>query len=648
MSRKRSKRPHSPPKIPATSTGEGRREERKASSGSAEGSGPQPFFSAAGLRELVESVVIAFVLAFLFRTFEAEAFVIPTGSMAPTLMGRHKDVICPECGYAFQVSASDEMDNNTGVRNNQDVVSGTCPMCRYTMDLGPGNLANKTYPSYKGDRILVSKFAYRFAEPQRWDVAVFKYPGGAKTNFIKRLVGLPNETLAISHGDLFVKPLDPETDFVRFGEQAHRSGDVSIDLREFRIARKSPEKVKAVLQPVYDNDCAQPKLIEAGWPARWSPRARPDLTPGWRTSEDYRSFHVDGTADEDVWITYRHIVPLYQDWQDLKNPSLPAGRKLEEQLITDFSAYNTEVARYADYDRNTGNHWDPHGGYDPYGAIVDEHSGLPPDGRVLGLHWVGDLAVECNMEVEGPGGEAVFELVEGGRVFQCRIDVATGTATLWIDGLEEYRPTAATRVRRPGTYRIMFANVDDQLLLWVNGKVVRFDAETGYPHLDNTRPQDSDLEPVRIGSRGAALAIRHLKLYRDIYYIAQRLAPVSYNSPITDFDSRPYRNFDPGEVAAALSDPEGWSASAECRQVAFPLGEDQFLVLGDNSAESKDGRLWENEHYPNGERFPHYVSRELLMGKALFIYWPHSLDKIPYTNIPIRFLPNLARMHFVR
>src|SRR6186713_318784 len=59
-------------------------------------------------RETVESIVIAFVLAFLFRTFEAEAFVIPTGSMAPTLMGRHKDVECPKCGYHYTVSASEE------------------------------------------------------------------------------------------------------------------------------------------------------------------------------------------------------------------------------------------------------------------------------------------------------------------------------------------------------------------------------------------------------------------------------------------------------------------------------------------------------------------------------------------------------------
>ena len=65
--------------------------------------------SPAAIRETIESVAIAFILAFLFRTFEAEAFVIPTGSMAPTLMGRHKDVVCPKCGYPYQVSASEEV-----------------------------------------------------------------------------------------------------------------------------------------------------------------------------------------------------------------------------------------------------------------------------------------------------------------------------------------------------------------------------------------------------------------------------------------------------------------------------------------------------------------------------------------------------------
>ena len=59
-------------------------------------------------RETVESIVVAVILAFLFRAFVAEAFVIPTGSMASTLMGRHIDVTCNECGFRYSCGASSE------------------------------------------------------------------------------------------------------------------------------------------------------------------------------------------------------------------------------------------------------------------------------------------------------------------------------------------------------------------------------------------------------------------------------------------------------------------------------------------------------------------------------------------------------------
>src|SRR3989304_2288271 len=65
-----------------------------------------PSATAHNFRETIESIVIAFILAFLFRTFEAEAFVIPTGSMAPALQGRHKEVACPQCGYTYRTGAS--------------------------------------------------------------------------------------------------------------------------------------------------------------------------------------------------------------------------------------------------------------------------------------------------------------------------------------------------------------------------------------------------------------------------------------------------------------------------------------------------------------------------------------------------------------
>ncbi len=90
---------------------------------------------------------------------------------------------------------------------------------------------------------------------------------------------------------------------------------------------------------------------------------------------------------------------------------------------------------------------------------------------------------------------------------QCRIDVATGRARLSIGGLDDFGPEAATDVRGPGTYLIRFANVDDQLFLWVDGDVVEFDASTAYPYDEtgNTRPRPTDLSPVGIASSGAAL-----------------------------------------------------------------------------------------------------------------------------------------------
>src|SRR5262249_37950226 len=136
--------------------------------------------------------------------FEAEAFVIPTGSMAPTLQGRHKDVDCPQCGYHYRVSASSEV-NSDGLRvSGCNVVSTLCPMCGYRMDVNPSDLDDGPgYPSYNGDRIIVNKFAYDVSDPQRWDVVVFKFPEDAKTNYIKRLVGLPNERLQVRYGDVY-------------------------------------------------------------------------------------------------------------------------------------------------------------------------------------------------------------------------------------------------------------------------------------------------------------------------------------------------------------------------------------------------------------------------------------------------------------
>ncbi len=99
------------------------------------------------------------------------------------------------------------------------------------------------------------------------------------------------------------------------------------------------------------------------------------------------------------------------------------------------------------------------------------------------------------------------------------------------------------------------------------------------------------------------------------------------------------------ELYEFWSDPARWSPDGGRspftlrRTVEFPLAQDQFFMLGDNSPASSDARLWD------GEKF---VARELLVGQALLIFWPHSFHQIPGTSIPFPFFPNFARMGFIR
>src|ERR1700722_4225915 len=73
---------------------------------------PKKASTESNVKETVESILVAFILAFIFRAFVVEAFVIPTGSMAPTLLGAHMHFVCPDCGYAFDVNYSSPDESN--------------------------------------------------------------------------------------------------------------------------------------------------------------------------------------------------------------------------------------------------------------------------------------------------------------------------------------------------------------------------------------------------------------------------------------------------------------------------------------------------------------------------------------------------------
>src|SRR3990170_871530 len=83
-----------------------------------------------GSKDTVEGIVVALILAFVFRAFVVEAFVIPTGSMAPTLYGAHGTILCADCGTEFAYGVRD-LDDKRQVTEVRTTANAICPNCNH-------------------------------------------------------------------------------------------------------------------------------------------------------------------------------------------------------------------------------------------------------------------------------------------------------------------------------------------------------------------------------------------------------------------------------------------------------------------------------------------------------------------------------------
>jgi signal peptidase I len=183
---------------------------------------------AAEIANTFEWLITAFILAFVFRAFVMEAFRIPTGSMADTLMGAHFRVGCPQCGYRYAhgfVPQRFQLPQDTMPGHRVPLPLVRCPSCGYLMR--DSSSSPLELPVDNGDRILVLKCLYQFTEPRRWDVIVFKNPINPAENYIKRLIGLPGENIEIVDGDIFI---------------------------DGRIARKPPKVQRELWMPIYSHN----------------------------------------------------------------------------------------------------------------------------------------------------------------------------------------------------------------------------------------------------------------------------------------------------------------------------------------------------------------------------------------------------------
>ena len=550
-------------------------------------------------RDTVEAIAVAFILALLVRGFEVEAFVIPTGSMAPTLMGRHKEIDCPQCGYVYSVNASEEVEGvSPGSASTRRVYSGICANCRYQARVADA-------PSFKGDRILVNKFLYDSpiipgaSEPKRWDVVVFRYPEEPEVSYIKRLVGLPGDTVRVWYGDIFVK---------------------APAAKDFVQERRPLEHQSAMQMMVYD-DSHRPTLLKGKpeW-SRWTPK------DGEAWSEDPSSPGTFRSSGSD-WaeLRYRHVPPDPVQWHAIEAGETVA-KPPRTTLITDFYSYNTNLPLNASDLAGTS-------------SRDQESAWMQP-------HWVGDLTLSAHVVAESTG-TLRFELIEGGVSNQCVVDLATGEAELFHGETSLGRKASALKV---GSHDVTFANIDNRLTLWVDGSPVFGDGLTYDDTADrHPEPTADDLAPVRVAAKGGKVALSGLVLKRDIYY-TQNPGYIDYGNA---WDGRLPRS--PVELFDMLADPKRVASLGPLGWSDYPIGLDRFMMMGDNSPRSKDSRGWDSKDrewdtVSNREKWE--VPRSLVTGKAFCVYWPHGKPFGPDIHVSddfrLPFRPYFERMKWIR
>jgi signal peptidase I len=218
-------------------------------------------------RQTIEFLLLLGIGILLLRTFAAEAYVVPTGSMAPTLLGFHKELTCPNCSFPFVVGMDEQ--GHTG--------RPVCPNC------GQDGLSKVAAVECNGDRLLVQKFLFDLRRPRRYEVAVFNSPVEPDQAYVKRVVGLPGEAIQIVDGDIFI---------------------------DGRISRKALAEQRAMRILVFDNDYVP---LDADRYPRWrfrGDRFKHHVVSGWQ-AEGTRFVHepTKTSSNSEDWLEYLHFDP---------------------------------------------------------------------------------------------------------------------------------------------------------------------------------------------------------------------------------------------------------------------------------------------------------------------------------------------------
>ncbi len=547
-----------------------------------------PLHPGAQIKETLISLIISFVLAFVVRAFVIEAFVIPTGSMAPTLMGAHMRFTHPVTGATWPVGPQAYAPSPNGAMGIPTPVQGT-PNSPVRVE-EPMTRAEERYPGVplrSGDRILVQKYLYSIYDPSRFDVVVFKNPNDPDENYIKRLIGLPGEQVALIDGDVFTRLPAP-------GENLGPDESPWM-LGGWAIQRKSGDDrdrhlQRTCWQMVYDSANApragtslaaafRPPWI-AGTPAEWA------MSEGGRRSTykgtgpttlrwDHGGRPIDDYYPYNVGPTMRTLTfPVSDVRSKLVLVPEAGGMSLAAVLRTRGHEFRAEIS----------------------GQAVTLRMGT------LGSNDAPTGVAEDPTDWTAIGTGKLSHPLEVGRVVEVDFWHVDQAVELWIDGERIarglYNWTPAQRVQH--TFGITIP------------EVIVHDRNGGNYFQDSARYPVAQFQ-WQFG--GGPFELRRVAMWRDLHYQASTLSPMGK----------------PSHAGHPLS--------------TTLLSPDQFFVCGDNSPASLDARLWTTiDPWVAQQIDPTIgvVARDLMIGKAFFVYFP-SLIRGSH-NLPV---PDFGRLRFI-
>ncbi len=586
----------------------------------------------ASLRDTIESIWVAIVLAFVLRAFMVEAFVIPTGSMAPRLLGEHWDLQCTSCGYEYAVGWPGRGQPQRGQKENPPP-NVRCPSC------------SEEYPDDEqfvngGDRVLVMKFLYQFVEPKPWDVVVFRNPQSNEDNYIKRLIGVPGETIEIVLGDIFVTKTrkDPYKDF-----------------ESWHVRRKPARAQDTMWQVVFDNDYRPTdEWLAEGTAPRWEAVTQADK---WDLqAAGGRRFVFSGTPQ----------------------PAVLALKAPREHFLPNYG-YN---ARSGGDDRALYSEADVCGDLRLSAVFVPKAD----ESRISLMLSCRDEQFKAQIGTDGSvvlyrRSSDADDWTERGQARLVPVDVVQHLAR------DEALLARVERLKVNRGYRVSLANADFRITVRLDDKVVLkadYDDSGDYKRLKTRLAAFEDylkgaattssqgpekLFPtpeLKIAVEGGPCELLHVKVHRDVYYTCRQLEQIE-RGPLgkyaNDTSSEDIgKNTDVwGEEVRGGTSARGWGVTG--RPITLRSHKvdrnrdrdlDEFFVLGDNSPQSLDGRMWTRAaptlRLWTKDGQPQYrlgtVPRYNMIGKAIFVYWPSGFRPPLAPGLPI--VPNVGRMRLIR